>query len=54
MHELAVQRPQSLNALLQIPGIGLAKADRYGETLLALLAAPAGPKKYVRHIDILS
>ncbi len=41
LHELAVQRPQSLNALLQIPGIGLAKADRYGETLLALLAAPA-------------
>ena len=36
--ELAIQRPQSPNALLQIPGIGLAKAERYGEALLALLA----------------
>ena len=36
--ELAIQRPQSSNALLQIPGIGLAKAERYGEALLALLA----------------
>ena len=36
--ELAMQRPRSLVALLQIPGIGLAKAERYGEALLALLA----------------
>ena len=36
--ELAIQRPQSPNALLQIPGIGQAKAERYGEALLALLA----------------
>ena len=36
--ELAMQRPQSLAALMQIPGIGLAKAERYGEALLALLA----------------
>ena len=37
LHELAVQRPQSSGALLQIPGIGLAKAERYGNALLALL-----------------
>ena len=41
LHELAVQRPQSSTALLQIPGIGLAKAERYGEALLALLAQAA-------------
>ena len=37
--ELATQRPQSTAALLQIPGIGQAKADRYGEALLELLTA---------------
>ncbi|WP_153111206.1 DNA helicase RecQ [Propionivibrio limicola] len=37
--ELATQHPQSTTALLQIPGIGQAKADRYGEALLALLVA---------------
>ena len=35
--ELAEQRPQSSSALLEIPGIGLAKADRYGKALLELL-----------------
>ena len=39
--ELAVQRPQSTTALLQVPGIGLAKAERYGEALIALLAEAA-------------
>ena len=37
--ELASQRPQSTHALLQVPGIGVAKAERYGEALLSLLAA---------------
>ena len=41
LHELAVQRPQSSGALLQIPGFGLAKAERYGEALLALLVQAA-------------
>ena len=35
--ELAAQRPQSANALLTIPGIGLAKAERYGKALLNLI-----------------
>ena len=35
--ELAEQRPQSSGALLEIPGIGLAKADRYGKALLELI-----------------
>ena len=39
--ELAEQRPQSSHALLGIPGIGLAKAERYGEALLELLGAAA-------------
>jgi ATP-dependent DNA helicase RecQ len=38
LHELATLRPQSLTALLDVPGIGLAKAERYGEALLELLA----------------
>ena len=37
LHELATLRPQSLTALLDVPGIGLAKAERYGEALLAHL-----------------
>ena len=37
LHELATLRPQSLTALLDVPGIGLAKAERYGEALLELL-----------------
>jgi ATP-dependent DNA helicase RecQ len=38
LHELATLRPHSLTALLDVPGIGLAKAERYGEALLELLA----------------
>jgi ATP-dependent DNA helicase RecQ len=36
--ELAAQRPQSTGDLLQVAGIGLAKAERYGASLLALFA----------------
>jgi ATP-dependent DNA helicase RecQ len=36
--ELAAQRPQSTGDLLQVAGIGLAKAERYGVSLLALFA----------------
>ena len=38
LRELALQRPASLADLLCVPGIGQAKADRYGEALLRLLA----------------
>ena len=38
LRELAARRPASLPDLLGIAGIGQAKADRYGETLLKLLA----------------
>jgi len=38
LHELAVRRPASLDDLLGIPGIGQAKADRYGEAILRLVA----------------
>jgi ATP-dependent DNA helicase RecQ len=38
LRELAVRRPSSLSDLLDIPGIGQAKADRYGEPLLRLMA----------------
>ena len=37
LHELAAHQPASLDALLDIPGIGQAKAERYGAELLALL-----------------
>ena len=38
LRELAARRPASLPDLLGVPGIGQAKADRYGEALLRLLA----------------
>jgi ATP-dependent DNA helicase RecQ len=38
LRELAARRPSSLADLLDVPGIGQAKVDRYGETLLQLLA----------------
>ena len=36
--ELAALRPRTQGELLNVPGIGLAKAERYGEALLALFA----------------
>jgi len=36
--ELAAQRPASLSELLGVPGIGQAKAERYGEALLRMMA----------------
>ena len=38
LRELATRRPASLAALLAVPGIGQAKAERHGETLLRMLA----------------
>jgi superfamily II DNA helicase RecQ len=38
LHELATRRPSSLPELMTVPGIGQAKADRYGEALLKLVA----------------
>jgi ATP-dependent DNA helicase RecQ len=38
LRELAARRPASLASLLDVPGIGQAKVDRYGEALLLLLA----------------
>jgi ATP-dependent DNA helicase RecQ len=38
LRELATRRPASLDDLLGVPGIGQAKAERYGEALLRLMA----------------
>ena len=38
LRELAARRPASAADLLDVPGIGQAKVDRYGEALLGLLA----------------
>jgi ATP-dependent DNA helicase RecQ len=38
LRELATRRPASPADLLSVPGIGQAKADRYGEALLRILA----------------
>ena len=35
LREIATRRPSSTAALLDVPGIGAAKADRYGERILA-------------------
>ncbi|HUC71447.1 MAG TPA: RQC domain-containing protein, partial [Stellaceae bacterium] len=39
--EIARQRPSSLSALSQIPGIGQSKLDRYGGAVLAIVAGMA-------------
>ncbi len=36
--ELALQKPQSLQAMLQINGIGDMKLQRYGQALLDIIA----------------
>ena len=38
LRELVVRRPPNLSVLLGVPGIGQAKAERYGEALLRLLS----------------
>jgi ATP-dependent DNA helicase RecQ len=38
---IAAQAPTSLGELAQVPGVGPAKLERYGEDLLAVLAAGA-------------
>ena len=40
LHELATRGPQRMDELLDVAGIGEAKAVRYGAALLELLAAP--------------
>jgi ATP-dependent DNA helicase RecQ len=37
LHELAARRPANLAELMTVPGIGQAKADRYGAALLKLV-----------------
>ncbi len=37
LRELAMRRPANTDELLTVPGIGQAKAERYGETLLGLM-----------------
>jgi ATP-dependent DNA helicase RecQ (EC 3.6.1.-) len=41
LYEIAELLPNSRQALLSVPGIGLAKAERYGEELLAIVAGSA-------------
>ena len=39
--EVARRQPTSLDALADIPGIGRSKLDRYGDAILAIIAAKA-------------
>jgi ATP-dependent DNA helicase RecQ len=39
LREIAARRPGSADQLLEVPGIGAAKADRYGERILAVVGA---------------
>ncbi|HEY8856205.1 MAG TPA: DNA helicase RecQ [Rugosibacter sp.] len=43
LFELAARRPHSTDELLDVPGIGQAKADRYGESLLGVLIKNFSP-----------
>ena len=38
LHEIAALLPVSTQDLLAVPGIGVAKAERYGRELLAIVA----------------
>jgi ATP-dependent DNA helicase RecQ len=38
LHELAARQPANLDELLDVPGIGQAKAERYGAGLLEIVA----------------
>jgi DNA helicase II / ATP-dependent DNA helicase PcrA len=38
--EVAARRPESLNELASVPGVGPTKLERYGEDVLAALSAP--------------
>ena len=37
LHELVARKPENLSELLNVPGIGQAKGERYGAALLALI-----------------
>jgi superfamily II DNA helicase RecQ len=37
LHQIADARPSSIGELSQIPGVGPAKLERYGEAVLALV-----------------
>jgi ATP-dependent DNA helicase RecQ len=39
--EMLRARPQGLDALARIPGVGKSKLERYGPTFLAALASPS-------------
>ena len=39
---IAADRPTTATALLQIPGIGQVKVDRYGEALLGVVRSSPG------------
>lgn len=41
LHELATRLPQNASELLNVPGIGQAKAERYGDAILEIVAAQA-------------
>ena len=43
LEAVAVARPRDVPSLLALPGVGKVKARRYGETLVALVAAHADP-----------
>jgi ATP-dependent DNA helicase RecQ len=39
LEQIAERRPRTLTELAAVPGVGPAKLERYGEELLAILAA---------------
>jgi ATP-dependent DNA helicase RecQ len=45
LHELAARQPQTILDLLSVPGIGQAKANRYGTAILDLIAQASANEK---------
>jgi ATP-dependent DNA helicase RecQ len=44
LRAMASQRPRSLDELARVNGVGASKLERYGERMLAVLRASAGPR----------
>ena len=42
LHGLALRLPQSSVELLTVPGIGQAKAERYGDAIIEIIMSQAG------------
>jgi ATP-dependent DNA helicase RecQ len=43
LHSMCLKRPETVQALLEVPGVGQVKAERYGQAFLALIRQQQSP-----------